>query len=168
MDIKDWFKSASATFAGGAVAISLLAIPTFIWLPREFDAISTKLDMTLQVSTEARNNSQAAIEALESMKLSIAKMDSEQINELFISVASGEIVTHPLASNKLRDFTDLLPIDVLTRLISGKNVSLFSYSNFADRHWVFVDQSDFSKISAEDQRFIVDSFERSHVNFILQ
>ena len=50
-EIPEWFGRASATFVGGAVAIGLVAVPTFVWLPREFDGISDAIDAnTSQIS----------------------------------------------------------------------------------------------------------------------
>ena len=84
MQFPEWLKTASATFAGGAIAIGLVAIPTFVWLPREFDDLKTKVDAALVeaivakvAAEESRTASASTLEAIDDLVVSIAKMDSE-------------------------------------------------------------------------------------------
>ena len=73
--MNDWLKTATATFAGGAVAIALVAIPTFVWLPREFDeikveAVAARNEANLtRVKTHSQNMTTAA-RAQADMKMS--------------------------------------------------------------------------------------------------
>ena len=133
MSMSDWFKSASATFAGGGVAIALVAIPTFIWLPREFDEIkelamaaSSAANESRIASQESKNASIEALERIEGLIISIARMDAEPISSFF---AGGAL---QLSSSQGQSIFlgGLIPKDV-NALISGpEKMSDFLYSDF--------------------------------------
>ncbi|MCC5986296.1 MAG: hypothetical protein JJT95_01350 [Pararhodobacter sp.] len=166
--MKDWLKTASATFAGGAVALSLLAIPTFIWLPREFDRISTRLEIAVEASTEARELSNRILEKLNSMEFAIARMDAQPILPTYFASIDSTVQVTALAPEIARAFSQILPSDVLTSLHEANQIDLFFYSNFASQNWVFVNRTDFSTLEAELQRLIYESFERHNVRFTIE
>lgn len=167
-EMKDWLKTASATFAGGAVAISLIAIPTFIWLPREFDSISTRLDLAIDASAEARDRSGQVLEKLISMEIAIARMDAQRVLPQYFATLESTIRVTALAPDIARNFLQLLPADVLSSLHASDQIGLFLYSNFASQDWIFIERADFSSLESEVQRAIFESFERQNVIFTIE
>lgn len=182
MSVSEWFKSASATFAGGGVAIALVAIPTFIWLPREFDEIkmlatsaSAEASLSRAASLESRDASTAALERIDSLVVSIARMDAEPIfgtpmtswDELIAGSDGNVLGADQLAADgkNINLFSILFPPDVFEIIKASGTISNFKYSNFGGDDWVFVDQSSYSKFTLEQQKMIEDSLTRAKASF---
>ncbi|WP_299851593.1 hypothetical protein [uncultured Roseovarius sp.] len=77
-----WIKTASATFAGGAVALGLLAIPTYLWLPREFDRLDSRLiaveENQKTIITQAQESLQISKSISESIEASLSDVDGNK------------------------------------------------------------------------------------------
>jgi hypothetical protein len=97
--MNEWWKTASATFAGGVVAISLVAIPTFVFLPREFDALRTLSEASFEASEAAKN---ASIEARDSAVETVSKLDC-----LVIAIAQAD--AKPIVDERLIPFSPVAP-----------------------------------------------------------
>ncbi|WP_296641675.1 hypothetical protein [Roseinatronobacter sp.] len=166
--MSEWLKRASATFVGGAVAVGLVAIPTFVWLPREFDAINTKLDASVMNSAEASQNSAAVVAALEAMRLSIARSDAEPVNPVFLTIVDGGLSVHDVAPDYIEKFVRLFPESLVMSLYQGNKLVNFSYSDFGEQEWVFIERANFLALQADEQRQIIEILERSGVQFDFQ
>jgi hypothetical protein len=174
MQINDWFKTASATFVGGAIAIGLVAIPTFVWLPREFDDIKTKVDAALAeasvarvASEEAKSASLSTLQGLDGLVVSIAKMDSTPIFDPSIKGYTGDVLFAG-AGEKILKFNELFPPDVLEMIQASGLVASFEYSNFGGKDWVFVSKAQFNQFSSEDQSKIEEALSRYSTRFIVE
>jgi hypothetical protein len=167
-ETKEWFKNASATFAGGAVAIALVAIPTYVWLPREFDRLNESISLAMEASIESRDNTSKLLTEISEMKFSIARMDAKPISEIFLLVVADGLTTNSIAPTYVTSFIELLPNDLVMHLYDSKKLSDFHYSNFGQKDWVFIPRRSFSGISAQQQQQLIDSFERSGVEFRLE
>ncbi|NYS25026.1 hypothetical protein HUK65_08470 [Rhodobacteraceae bacterium 2376] len=166
--MKDWLKTASATFAGGAVAIALVAIPTYVWLPREFDRLNDGISIAMDASVEAAENTSKLLTEISEMKFSIARMDAKPINEAFLLIVADGITTNAIAPTYVTNFIELLPNDLVLHLYQSNKLSDFHYSSFGQKDWVFVPRRSFSGISAQEQQQVIESFERSGVEFRLE
>jgi hypothetical protein len=173
MNASEWFRTASATFAGGAIAIALVAIPTYVWLPREFDDIRTKVDASLAESVLAKDAASASkvasettLSGIEGLIVSIAKMDSKQVFNL--PIEGGMPLPYLLTSKEnTNKFNALFPPDVLEMIkASGKGAD-FKYSNFGGKDWVFLTRSKFNEFSSEEQKKIEDALGRYDTQFIV-
>ncbi|TVP74434.1 MAG: hypothetical protein EA339_00300 [Rhodobacteraceae bacterium] len=167
-EMKEWFKTASATFAGGAVAIALVAIPTYVWLPREFDRLNNGIITATEASVEAKENTTKLLDEISEMKFSIARMDAKPINELFLLVVGDGVTANSIAPAYIANFIELLPNDLVLHLYDNNKLSDFHYSNFGQKDWVFVPRRSFSGISAQQQQQLIESFERGDVEFRLE
>jgi hypothetical protein len=166
--MNEWWKTASATFAGGVVAISLVAIPTFVFLPREFDALRTLSEASFEASEAAKN---ASIETRDSAVETVSKLDS-----LVIAIAQADakpIVDDMFGNSNLMSSADApnffathLPSDVVEVIVASGELSKFRYSDFNGQEWVFIETSSFNQFSSEYQKLIEDGFSRSSVFFI--
>ena len=150
----DWIKTASATFAGGAVAIGLVAIPTYVWLPREFDRLGGEIAKAVMASEQASDNSSRVLEEITLMKVSIARMDAKPISEAFLTVVSNSVSANLIAPVHIANFIELLPNDIVMHLYESRKISDFHYSSFGQKDWVFVPRRSFSSISAQQQQQI--------------
>lgn len=164
----EWLKTASATFAGGAVAIGILAVPTFVWLPREFDSVNTRLASVESLQQAALDSTLAVLDKLNAMEIAIARMDAEPVLNTYFLSMNGRIQLSPVAPPQFRAFTEALPADTLRALIASDNTEIFLYSNFASQNWVFISGSDFSSLDFEVQQSIFESFGRRDVNFNIE
>jgi hypothetical protein len=170
----EWLKTASATFAGGAVAIGLVAIPTYVWLPREFDEIAGKLDsLGVQVaSIEATSlqTSKAALDtvrALDNLVAAIALANARPVGGEADSVVANDPLLVALAYPQRDQFLGLLPVDVGQTLVADGKLAAFRYSRFNDTDWVYSTSSDFNGLSSDLQTKIIEAFERQNVIFRL-
>jgi hypothetical protein len=174
MSIKDWFITASATFAGGAVAIALVAIPTFVWLPREFEdlyaqstAARNESNLARIASEEARAASVSTLDKIDNLIIAIARMDAKPMLDFLIE---GENGTFQLSLGGEIDnkFSALLPPDVFDLIAASGEMDSFKYSNFAGDDWVFIDAAAFNQFSLDEQRAIEESLERTKARFVVE
>ena len=147
----------------------MVAIPTFIWLPREFDEIrgiaTLAKDEAVQArlfSEESRNASTSAGEKIDDLVIAIARMDAKPVDELILA-ADG--ITF---SGKMNIFGKLLPPDVFGVVMSSGRVSDFMYSDFGGDTWIFIKKSSYLEFDLEQQKMIEDALARSDVNFVVE
>ena len=172
MGFVDWFKNASATFAGGAVAIGILAIPTYIWLPREFDDLRKSIDVTSHEAEQTKMFSEKSaelgddiVDRLTSLITSIARMDAKPLDPASLILdPTGSVILAQSDADAER-FMELLPRDVLAEIIGDGALPHFLFSTFDGNNWVFIDPKPFSEFNFAQQRAIEQSFERSNVSF---
>ena len=172
--MKEWIRTASATFAGGAVAIGLVAIPTYVWLPREFDEIrqvselaAGEATLAKSASLESRDKSTEVLSKIDGLVVAIASMDAEPVNSNAIVMTSNGLVVRGGNSGIDIQFTQLLPQDVLREIVEAGKLSRFRYTSFNGDEWVFIDRASFNEFTFERQRELETSFERSDVSFIV-
>ncbi|MEP1587848.1 MAG: hypothetical protein ABJR46_11415 [Tateyamaria sp.] len=165
--MSDWWKTASATFAGGAVAIGLVAVPTFVFLPREFDALEIVGQQALKSSEESRI---ASIEARDGVSELVTKFDSLIVE---IARADAKVVVPGKESLFAGGFNEAfsamaaaIPHDVVGLIAASEFGSAFKYSNFNGNDWIFVDSSAFNQFSSEEQKLIREGFENSDFFFL--
>lgn len=175
MGARDWFVQASATFAGGAVAIGLIAVPTYVWLPREFDQIHQQIGEVRAFSKSSSDMAAETIalstETIESQRLltqEIASWRAQPIGSLDIFLAqAGHIVpSGPMygwgSAGGIADlpymsadtFLGMLPADVGESLSERSLVGKFAYTEFAGAKWIFVGGSDYNSLTTEMQEAI--------------
>jgi hypothetical protein len=164
--MNDWFKVASATFSGGAVAIALIAIPTFVWLPREFDEIQAgtkRAEENSLIAAEsgmvAAENSLAISERLESLVVAIARANAIPALKRDIPAEISGSYAFSAGAYVEPGFARLLPIDILGELVRSESIRAFYFSNFDGQDWVFVERSNYNTIPSELQQGIESSFE---------
>lgn len=168
-----WLAQASATFTGGAVALGLLAIPTYLWLPREFDALEERLDkqearmgQILTAVTEARDASltttDAATRTVESQEALVRELAraravpigaydhiawSRKLN------AMTSVVEHSSPPSK-EVFLSFFPADVSKSITDRDLTSRFLYSDFVSAEWIFIEQTDFNELTSKEQDIV--------------
>lgn len=169
--MNDWFKTASATFGGGALAIALVAIPTFVWLPREFDKIYVEASgaqdaskAAQAASEEAKIASDSTLAQIDGLVVSIARMDAKPVVDFSIKSDSGAFQMS-LGGGNAEIFNVLFPPDVAEIIKNSGKTSDFKYSNFGGGNWVFVDEASFNEFTLEEQKLIETSLERKSARF---
>lgn len=169
--MNDWLKTATATFAGGAVAIALVAIPTFVWLPREFDEIKVEAvaarneaNLARIASQDAKATSSLTLERIDKLVVSIARMDAKAILGQ-TNIVGG--VEYLLNSNGEANevLSVLFPPDVAEIIVKSGTLSNFKHSKFEGVDWIFVDKDVFNEFTLSDQKLIEDSLERINARF---
>lgn len=170
----DFWKTASATFAGGAVAIGLVAIPTYVWLPREFDEITGKLDalaaqMTVLEATSSLTSeaSMDTVRSLAELISAIALANARPIGGERDDTFGNDPRLVALAYPHRDHFLSLLPVDIGQALVADGKLAAFRYSRFNNTDWVYSDTIDFNGLSSDLQSRIIQVFERQNVEFRL-
>lgn len=175
MNVPEWFQRASATFVGGAVAIGVLAVPTFIWLPREFDDIR---DALKEVSVAANNastnaetaarNSETTVASQDALTLEIAKWQALPIGlyESLKTIGGEGFFGNGSRSHMSGElFLSYFPADVKQNLQSTALLSEFSFADFVGQEWIFVAGPKFNELTAEDQRIIQERLIAAGIRF---
>lgn len=172
--MRDWMKTASATFAGGAVAIGLVAIPTYVWLPREFDDIRDQTELAVSEAAQAREASiqsrdigAEVSDKIDTLIIAIASMDAEPVSSTSIALSANGLTFRGGSGAVSSQFAQLLPQDILVEIVDDGKISKFRYSSFNGQDWVFIDRASFSEFSFERQQAIETSFQRSNVSFVI-
>ncbi|MDZ7907138.1 MAG: hypothetical protein U5N10_02190 [Gemmobacter sp.] len=163
MQWNDWLTQASATFAGGVVAIGLVAVPTFVWLPREFDRLSSLMNEAKAAAVMASTTSTDAKDQLDRLVQSTARAAAQPLVS-FVSYAPGPIENKKIVSA----FKKIVSADVASAVISSDAAAGVYISGFDGREWVFVENDSFNKLSAELQKNLEASLTRNDVVFVLE
>lgn len=101
--LKERFSTASAVFAGGAVAIGVVPAPTLLWLPREFDDSDTRLSQ-VAASLEAVNTTMAdaAADAQSVAENAQSRLHRFDASTLAIAYSRRQALEHMVWSPTLR------------------------------------------------------------------
>lgn len=163
MPWKDWIARASATFAGGVVAIGLVAVPTFVWLPREFDRLTTLMTEAKAAAEAAATTSTEAKGQLERLVQSTARASAKPL------VSFGNIASAPVPNiEMIARFRRIVSADVASAVISSDAAAGVYLSGFDGRDWVFVEGESFNKLSAVLQENLKTSLTSNNVVFVLE
>lgn len=158
MAFKQWFASASATFAGGAVAVGLVAIPSFVWFPREMDSLSARVDMSIEASNEAKDASITAATASirteqsqNALTLEFAKISSRPVGSFDnLAIMAGDLPINLQGGHITKEqFLSLFPVNVADSIEKRDLTSKFSYANVAGAEWIFISYTDLNNLDSE-------------------
>lgn len=153
------------------MALALLAVPTFVWLPREFDIIGDNLETVekSQIQSEGHINelllgNERISQELLGLVKAIAQADAEPVGP----TGKNELVSDQYMAvmyPKKQDFLELLPVDIGEVLIEGGSLGRFLMSDFQGKKWIFILAEDFNALTSTVQEEIINSFDRQDVNF---
>jgi hypothetical protein len=154
----------------------VLAVPTFIWLPREFDDIKTVLDEVSVAANDASKNAAAAAvnsektaQSQDALTLEIAKWQAVPIgllDNIPASMKEGFLVGNRSQSYMSGEaFLSYFPADVKQNVQDAALLSAFSYADFVGSEWIFVAEPKFNELTAEDQRIIQERLFSSGIRF---
>lgn len=180
----DWIKTASATFAGGALAVSLVAIPTFIWLPSELADIKDGLDEARAASnTSAKNSSDAleasnaAVDSIEALTYNVALASAVPVGfaagkdaftgGMLESQPSRKPLVHVNAMMSSEEFLANFPIDARNVLRPKVERYHYLYSQVGPTRWIFVTMPHFNELNSTTQSIVRQSLKSLNFKFVV-
>lgn len=153
----DWLKTFSATFVGGMTALALVGLPTYVFLPREFDhleqkiaGVEQKLDM-IQSAIGSSGGSDV-FSRLDTLVLAIARQSARPIT------ASAEAMFAQFDPSVPDKFSSIVPADVMAAILAANGMG-WSYAEFGDIKYVFVSDAAFNVLTTEMQTGLAQAFE---------
>lgn len=191
--MSDFWKTAAATFVGGATAVGLVAIPTFVWLPREFDELDAKISAAVEAAQAAEAASEATLDSIEAAVIAsqdagnrITRLSDAMSQHSAKPLLPARIVASSMAWSTLRNsstsedfyqayasaysiegtklFLDSLPQDISTKLIDNDLLTSFSHSDFGDFDVFYVEPAQFGELTKAEQDIILENLERYDIN----
>lgn len=154
--MEEWFKRASATFAGGAVAIGILAIPTFVWLPRELDGLSDRIDENKSAIKVVEQKVDVLDGKMDGLGLAMMELQNEILANLDFQAQQQQntaLVAAFADRNKVvvkETLTENLPGQLAERWTDSDKINALYAAMNEKRTFLFVDQSQLNLFSMPD------------------